>query len=106
MVRRNVQPRLHGQHREGLADIFVCPPYARDTKPGLALLGEEPLVLPLLLFVDRVRELIKSVCDDQATAGVELASIRSKIVNRPAVLARPAPPSLHEIAPIRVALGH
>src|ERR1700733_7554797 len=89
-----------------IVNIFFCPPYARDTKPGLALLGEEPLVLPLLLFVGRVRELIESVRDDQATAGVELASLRSKIVNRPTVLSRPAPPPLHEIAYVRLAVDH
>src|ERR1700733_4604896 len=89
-----------------IVNIFFCPPYARDTKPGLALLGEEPLVLPLLLFVGRVRELIESVRDDQATAGVELASVGSKIVNRPAVLSRPAPPPLHEIAYVRLAVDH
>ena len=86
MVGRDVRARRHSQHGEGLADIGGAPPYAGDAEPGLATLREQPLVLTLFLGLLRIGKLVEAVGDDQAAARRELAVLRAKIVNRPAVL--------------------
>src|SRR5579862_602449 len=98
MVRRYVGPGLHRQHGEGFADIFVGPPDSRDAEPGLALLGEQPLILPLLLLVLGISELVEAVGDDEATPCRELPTVRTEIVDGLPVRPRPAPSALHEVA--------
>jgi hypothetical protein len=43
-----VRARLHGQHRESLADIFGLAPDAGDGEDRLTGLAKQPLVLALL----------------------------------------------------------
>src|SRR5271168_1609343 len=70
----------------------ICPaaPYPTGVHiPGIpppAKFATEPL-----LFVGRIGEFVKAVGDDEASARVELSSVGAEIVDRPAVLPRPAP---------------
>src|SRR5262245_41467312 len=95
MVGRDVRARRHGQHGESLADIGRAPPYTGDAEPGLATHREQPLVFALLLRVLRIGKLVETVGDDQATTRRELAILRAKVVNRPAIVPWPAPPALN-----------
>ena len=98
VVGRNVGARRHREHREGLANVFVCPPDACDAKPRLARLSEQPFVLALPLFVRRICEIVEAIGWDEATARGELAALRTEVIDRLAVLSRPAPTPLNEIA--------
>jgi hypothetical protein len=104
MVGRNVSARRHGQHGEGLADIGGAPPYTGDAEPGLATPREEPLVLALFLGLLRIGKLVEAVGNDQAATRRELAVLRAKVVNRPAILARPAPPTLNKLTRFTIAI--
>ena len=77
----------------------------RDAEPRLALFREQPFVLPLLLFVCGIGELVKAIGGDQTPARGEFAAFRTKIVDRLAILPRPTPPPLHQVADLRLALA-
>lgn len=98
MVGSDVRPRFHRQHGERLADVLGLAPDAGNGKDGLAGLAEQPLVLPLLLRVGRRGELVEAIGDDEAAVGRELAALGAKIVDRLSGRARPAPPTLDELA--------
>jgi len=104
MVGRDVRARRHGQHGERLADIGTFPPDTSDAEPGFAALGEEPLVLALLLRVLRIGKLIEPVSDDQTATRRELAVLRAEVVNRPAILPWPAPPALNKLTRFTIAI--
>src|SRR5262245_47135919 len=104
MVGRDVRPRRQGQHGEGLAETRHASPDAGDAEPGLAAPGEQPLVLAFLPGVLGVGELVEAVGDDQAASRREIAALRAEVVDGPAVLPRPAPAPLHQLAGAALAL--
>lgn len=66
MVRRNIRPRLHRQHGEGLAHLRRLAADAGDAEDRLLLLGEEPFVLALLFRILGIGKLVEAVGNDQA----------------------------------------
>ena len=68
MERRYVGTRLHSEHCEGLPDVLGLPPNSGHTENRIVPHREKPLVLPLLLWIGRRGELVKSVRDDQTAA--------------------------------------
>src|SRR6185437_14387315 len=99
----DVRAGRQSQHGEGFADRLVETPEPGDAKPGLAYLGEQPLVFSLLLFVSRIGELVEAVGGNEAASGREFAALRAEIVHRLAVRPGPAPTPLHQVARLRLA---
>src|SRR5205085_12429722 len=99
MVACDVRPRLRCQHGVGFTDFVVRAPQARDAKPWLVLLGEEPLLLacPFAAFsIGVVGELEEAIGDNKAAPTRELAPFRPEVEDRLAPKPRPTPSALHE----------
>src|SRR5436305_287815 len=98
MIGRDILAGLHRQHGERLADFRMRSPDAGDAEPGMVLHREQPFCLALLARFERRRELIETVGRNEAAVRSELAALGAEIIDRPPILARPAPSPIDELA--------